>query len=234
MTRLKTTSLACAFALSLVACGSNGPAPGEVKLSWLLGFGVQCDATQADIDTIRVRLRLPERAVVDQEYSCSSGTATLTNVPPGTYALEVQGGKGANFDLVVFRATVPVVLVSSSEVTDVGKVQLEKVPPSENPGGLELSWTFESGLCGANQVENVRVVVWRDLVFRQFDQAYACDIPAPGYVHLDLEPGQYGVTLEGIDVEGRTTRRGQADGITIEQGKTIELKGSNAIVLAPF
>ncbi len=224
------------------ACAPD-PDPGTIMVEWKLGFGVACDHPEADVDKIRVTLLEPgeaEVAVVTREYpdgfsktfSCSAGEATLDRVPLGTFNLLIEAGKG-DFDYAVFKARVGGLVVEEGALLDVGEVSMEKLPPSANPGGLEVSWTFDAGLCGANDVDTVQLVVWRERVFREHDKNYPCDLPSPGHVKLDLAPGTYAITAEGLNLEAMVTRRGEADDVEIAEGTTTSLVGSDAIVLQP-
>jgi hypothetical protein len=209
--------LAAAGAL-LAACGGD-PAPGSIQVRWILGFGVPCNHQQAMIDTIRVRVLVPagNREVAAQTFACTGGSGTVMNIPAGTYNLEIEGGVGSTFTTPVFTGSAGGVVVASGKAVDVGSVTLEKVPPTENPGGLQISWDFSSGLCAANGVVNVRVQVWRELVFKAHDQTYPCDSPT---VQLNVPPGKYGIVVEGLDKDGIVVRRGTKDDANVQQGST--------------
>jgi hypothetical protein len=205
----------------LGSCDGGGPAPGSIALRWKLGFGVTCDNPAANIDTIKVKVLSPKNIeVISQSFTCSSGTGTVANVPVGTYNLTVEGGVGSSFTQPVFTGTLGGVVVSPGKVADVGTVVLQKLPPTENPGGMQVSWTFQTGLCGANGVKDVRLQVWRELVFAQHDKVYPCDIPAPGYVALDVPPTTYGVVADGMDANGKIVRSGSKSDVTVQAGTT--------------
>jgi hypothetical protein len=213
--------LAAAGALAS-ACG-GGSAPGSIQVRWLLGFGVPCNHPQAMIDTIRVRVLIPagNREVAAQTFACTAGSGTVMNIPAGTYNLELEGGVGSSFTTPVFTGSVGGVVVASGKVVDVGSVTLSKVPPTENPGALQISWDFETGLCAANGVVNVRVQVWRELVFKAHDETYPCDSPT---VQLNVPPGRYGIVVLGLDKDGNVVRRGTKDDADVQQGSTTSVQ----------
>ena len=224
MRRLPFIGLGTALILLVGACG-EGVAPGPIRLTWKLGSGVACSDPVANIDTIRIKVLMAEEeeAMPAQSFSCSEGGAVIEDVPPGTYALQIEGGSGANFTDVVFSAAVAEVIVLQGGITDLDVVEMEKVQPEEVPGGLKVSWSFETGLCGANGVRTVELKVWRDGVYRAHTQVYACDL-ASGFVLLpDLPPGDYVVVAEGMNTEGQIVRRAVDREVTIEQGSTTEL-----------
>jgi hypothetical protein len=230
------------MALWFAGCGDNGPAPGSVQLAWKLGFGVACNDARAGIDTIRVRFFQPatnqELKQYNKDFSCSSSTGIVPMVPVNTYNLTVEGGNAANF-VASFTASVPAVVVKTGATLNLGTVVLEKVPPMEQAGNLQVSWTFQTGLCGANNVSNVQLQVWRDLVYKQHDKIYPCDIPAPGYVSLDVPAGGYGIIATGLDATGKIVRIGEAPArptdppVMVDMNQTTSLTGTSAIVLGP-
>jgi len=205
----------------LSACGGSS-APGTITVRWTLGFGVACDDSRAQVNTIRVNVVVPgsKKELLSQEFTCSSTQGIVANVPVGTYNLEVLGGVGTGFAVPAFRGAAGGVIVKSGQTVDVGNVVLEKIPASDNPGVLQVTWGFTSGLCGANGVANVRLQVWQDLVFKQHDQTYECDIPAPGYIELNVPPATYGIVAEGLDVDGLVVRRGTKDNVDVQTGQT--------------
>jgi hypothetical protein len=213
------TLLAASFLLA--TCDSGGPAPGSIALKWKLGFGVLCDNAAANIDTIRVKVLSPKNVeTLSQSFTCASGTGVVAHVPVGTFNLTIEGGVGANFTQAVFTGSIGGVVVASGKVADAGTVVMQKVPPTENPGGLQVSWTFQTGLCGANGVKDVRLQVWRELVYAQHDKVYPCDIPTPGYVPLDVPPTTYGIVADGVDATGKIVRTGTKSDVTVQAGST--------------
>jgi hypothetical protein len=207
---------------------------GQIQLSWKIGSGIECSAATAAIDTIKITVTdsVSDEKVVDKTYACSAGKATITKVPVGTYAIEIEGSKEG--DSATFRGTVAGVEVYAGKAADAGTVELEKLPPTTDPGGLRVSWTFGAGLCGANNVSEVRLVVWKDSVYRSHDQIYPCDLAAPGYVHLALSPALYDIELEGLGPDGKQTAFARKNSVTITEGETTDLTGSNAFVLEPL
>lgn len=217
-------------ALLLAAC-SPAPVPGKITVEWKLGFGVDC--SQGGIDTIRVTIQEPgERELVAETFSCTAGAATIRDVPAGAYTVVIEGGVGSSFEYPVFTGTVGSVLVREGETTETGKVTLEKLPPQQNPGGLEIGWSFDNGqLCRPNGVASVRVTVWRELVFKEYQNALECD---EGKVKVEVQPGTYAVVLEGMDAEGVVVRQATKEDVEVKQGETTSLVGANGLVLAPM
>jgi hypothetical protein len=221
------------IAVLAAGCGQSGPSPGSIQVKWQLGFDVPCTHAEAGIDTVRVRVLEPGgREVFAPTFPCAARAGVVQEIPIGTYNLELEGGVGANFTIAVFAGSLGGVIVESGQTVKV-EAALEKVPPSQNPGGLQVAWTFEAGLCGANNVANVRLLIWREMVYREHDQVYPCDTPAPGYVELAVAPGEYGVVAEGLDVDGHVVRRATRGDVTVEQGLTTSLVGSEALLLEP-
>lgn len=223
--------LVLAFGALLLGACSPAPVPGKITVAWKLGYGVDC--SQAGIDTIRVTVQEPgERELVAETFSCSALTATISDVPAGAYTVVVEGGVGSSFEYPAFTGTVGSVLVHEGDTTDAGKVTLEKLPPQQNPGHLEIGWSFDNGqLCRPNNVETVRVTVWRELVYKEYENTLECD---DGTVKIDVQPGTYAVVLAGIDAEGKVVREATKEDIEVKQGENTSLVGSNGLVLAPL
>ena len=224
-------TLALALGALLLGACSPAPVPGKVTVEWKLGFGVDC--AKAGIDTIRVTAQEPgERELVAETFSCSAGAATIRDVPAGACTVVIEGGVGSSFDYPVFTATVGSVLVREGDTAETGKVTLEKLPPQQNPGSLEIGWSFDNGqLCVPNGVETVRVTVWRELVFKEYEDTTDCNT---GMVKVEVQPGAYAVVLEGMDAEGKVVRQATKEDIEVKQGETNSLVGANGLVLAPL
>lgn len=223
------------FALLLcgVSCEPLGPGPGELTLGWKLGFGVECDDAAAGVTTIRATVLSSDSKlqVAEQTAACSAGSLRIERLPAGRYEVLVEAGDSADFTVALFSGRATGVVVAGDDVVSLGQVALAKIPPSQNPGELELSWTFSSGLCGANGVETVTVLVWRELVYSEHSRSYPCDLPAPGYVALKLPPAEYGILLEGRNAEGALVKTAKNASVTIEIGRTTRLTGPDAMVL---
>lgn len=207
---------------------------GLIKLSWKIGSGIECSATAATIDTIRVVATdsVSNETIAQKTYACSAGQATLTGIPVGTYSIVLEGALAS--ESATFRGSVAGVTVYDDKVADAGVIELEKLPPTTDPGGLRLSWAFKAGLCGANDVSEVRLVVWKESVYRTHDQTYACDLAAPGYVHLALTAAIYDIDLQGLGTDGKQTASARKDSVGVKEGETTDLTGSNAMVLEPL
>jgi hypothetical protein len=226
-------SIALGMSLAATACTPEPP-PGQIEVSWTLGLGVSCSDLDADIDTITITVVDPVLAKTLQSstYACSAARGTLSGLPAGIYDVTLDGGKGETFKDPTFTAAVSNVRVESGQLTAMGNVVLEKLPPKEVTGGLKVSWTFSSGLCGANGVSYVQFQVWRDEVYKDHDTRYPCDLPAPGFVHLELKTGTYGLMFQALDPEGNILMSVIKRDVKVEDGKpAVDLTGPNAIVL---
>lgn len=214
----------CATTLFFSNCIGNNP-PGNIEVAWTLGFGVECDDQSANIDTIRAKVFLPSKntPIAEHVFTCSEYEALIPDIPVGIYNLELEGGIGENFTTPVFKGSVGSIAVISKFTTNTKNIVLEKVPPIQTPGTLKISWTFKEGLCGANNVANVHLLIWRDLVYKEHDHTYPCDLPSPGYLLFDLSSGKYGVIAEAMSEDERLMRYASDDNVKISEGETTTL-----------
>jgi|GEM_PF-3190845 hypothetical protein len=235
MTRLNRRYSALLIVLasvSLLACG-EGEQDGRVALTWTIGSGVACNATNVDIENVRLTLTDisdEDQIIVTTSY-CAAKSATLDNIRPGTYDLLLEGAKGTDFEISTFRAEVTGIVVLPEQTTTLDEIAMEFLPPLPDPGTLQLSWGFETGLCGANSIEKVRVVIWQTSIVKSYEKTLECDIDAPGYISISLSPNKYDVRLFGINDQQQITMRAGSDDFAITEGGTTSLKGSEGLTL---
>ena len=73
----------------------------------------------------------------------------------------------------------------------------------------------------------------RSLITKSYEKTHACDLPAPGYVSIELSPGKYDVRLYGLNGANTTTMEGSANDVEIAEGMKVQLTGSDSLVLKP-
>lgn len=229
----KASPLAVALvSLVILGCGEDAP-PGRVAVAWTIGSGVSCDDAEVDIDSVRVTLTdiADEDVRITTTSYCAANSAVLDLIPAGTYDLLLEGVKGSDFATAGFRGEKTGVIVLPGQTTTVGELAMEFLPPLPDPGTLQLSWGFESGLCGANEVTKVRIVIWQKRLVKSYEKSHDCNIDAPGYISVSLSPNTYDVRIFGSNDQQQTIMTGGKDGLVITEGGTTSAKDTDGVTL---
>lgn len=210
--------MATFMSLSLVACGEDTPT-GSIQFGWKLGFGVACNDPAAGIDTVRARLFNPttKKDIGNPvSFQCGLFAGVMPTVPVGTFNVIIEGGVGAAFTQPVFTGAANGVVVAKSKPTELGDIRLAKIPPTETPGSVNLSWRFQSGkMCIPLAVAQVSVTAWREKVYLETQKTYDC---VNSSQQLVLPESTYGFTAEAIDAKGRVVTHAEKDNVVVGSG----------------
>ncbi len=170
--------------IAWAACGSEGAEdPGAIQVTWRLG-GKSC--ADLGVETVRVSVRDSKEAdVLDPPptFPCAEGKGEVSDVPPGTYTLVLEGVTTDGHP--DYQGTRTGVRVESGKVTTVSPTVNLELKKSE----VLLNWEFPQGTghCNGNQVAQVEVSVYDSAASTVVPNAYhPCLLPVETYPDLGV------------------------------------------------
>lgn len=180
--RIGVIGTVCA-GLAWASCGSEGAEePGAIQVTWRLG-GKSC--ADLGVETVRVSVRDSKEAEVldpPPTFPCAEGQGEVSDVPPGTYTLVLEGVTTDGHPY--YQGTRTGVRVESGKTTTVSPTVNLELKKSE----VLLNWEFPPGTghCNGNQVVQVEVSVFDSKTSSVVEETYPCLLPAETYPDLGV------------------------------------------------
>jgi len=226
--------------LGIVGCGSDDLAD-PISVSWQFGVGLACDDPAVTATHVSVLLSSTSGGdEIERTVPCQDSPLVIEGVEAGGYTLSVVAGQGEAFSMAQFEGLdKPVFEFASAtgDVNEIGPIALRQRALAESPTQLRLEWDFAQGLCGANDVENVEVIVWKDQGLNFVEsRMYPCSLPqSEGYIEISLVPNidgeSYAISVNGFNARGKQTKVGTARKVVVTDGQVTDLRGDRAIIL---
>jgi hypothetical protein len=207
-----------------VSCSSENFGSGNLLIRWKIG-GMSC--LKANVANVKILLLQDETLINESTESCVAQEHLFTDIPAGSYRLDLQGLTLDN--KFVYEGSDDSVTVSSGKTI----IMNNAVVLTERKASLTLKWKFENGqLCAYNGVELMEVSVWDEHSNKIFFEYINCNpqikkgqSSADGYLIENLDSEELNIEIFGLDIEGSRLFTGSATVLT-EHGvnKVIEIE----------
>ncbi len=214
MTFLAIFGLAASFVVA--GCDSEDNKTYDVPISWTIGGAELCSAlvtptetVEFDNVTITVYKNEGDEDAMDGPFTvpCSDFNTAIPRLDRGNYWVLVEAwGEYDDMELPLYS-----------------EAKAVKAPAQDDDGytfvlvqskaKIEVTWDFEIGMCGANDVEDVQIGM--------VEEEIPCDDGV--YTIEDLSGFQsYTVEVEGLDSDGETVLSGSEENIFLLPGQLYE------------
>lgn len=184
------------IAVLAIGCADVSPlGSGTIDLTWQVS---PSGCAESGVDVVEVRATGPHAII--ERFGCDNGRATLDDVTPGAYRLELVG-----FDPnghATFRSEPASIDVEADVETSVPTLRLLAAPAS-----VDVRWAFSNGrVCGANGVRWISIGAFDEFDYEVASARFACD---DGEGRLPpLRAGSYLIEVSALGDDAVMTWRG--------------------------
>ena len=212
---------------SLAACGDDNVKPGDLAVNWSHGPTATCESRH--VTTVTARAYLKGELQKSESTSCPStsreGAIALTELPPGSYTVEVEASDAAGKGLYLGSAT-------KQQVKEGGATSTSTITLVEKPVRLNVTWSTPSGMCAASPIREVLVQYIPNASTQGVvteEEQVACDneIKDPddstnllaGVLFVDLTPNSdVKIFAFGLDSAGKKIAKGESTTLILQAG----------------
>jgi hypothetical protein len=192
------------------ACGGDVDpvGTGSVALEWDVR---PRGCVAAGVDTVSVQFNGPERVI--ESFPCTDGAGEVEGLKPGRYDVSIFGLDSQNRRTFWVEPT-------TANVRGDRTFDLTDLDLTARPAEVEVFWTFANGrVCGANDVDEIEVVVFDKLDYEVARETFACDEGVAPMTGFPAGTYVFEVTAEVADIEAWYG----VESITVERGEDAQI-----------
>jgi hypothetical protein len=186
--------VALTLAGGALGCGDDEPTTGTVVVDWQVPIG----CSVANIDTVEIRVvelddTVTGTVLLETPRACShQAPAELTDLPPATVRIEVEGFNSENKG--TYFGSVTGVKIRAGKTVEAGVVTL-----TQKKSAIDVDWMFANGkLCSANNVSSVLLSIFDSSSVQVFETELAEPFPCDPASSLTLEERTLGTNPEPL------------------------------------